>query len=65
MYIAVGKIRIRKLCLNGISDPIACKLQVLLIAELSLLLSVWDEGKEGSFLELKNGELEKRCRIIN
>jgi len=40
MYIAVGKIRIQKLCLNGISDPNACKLQVLLIAVLSLLLSV-------------------------
>jgi len=42
-YIAVGKIRIQKLCLNGISDPSdpnACKLQVLLIAVLSLLLSV-------------------------
>jgi len=31
------------------------QLQVLLVAVLSLLLSVHGEGKEGSFLELKNG----------
>ena len=39
-----------------VSDPNACRiLQVLLTAVLSLLLSVHGEGKEESFLELKNG----------
>ena len=51
MYMAVGKIRIQKLCLNCTSDPNGCKLQVLLIAVLSLLLFVWNEGKGGYFLE--------------
>jgi len=37
------------------SDPNACKMPVLLIAVLSLLLSVWNEGKEGSILETTTG----------
>jgi len=36
---------------NYISDPNACKLQVLLIAVLNLLLPVISEDKERHFLE--------------
>jgi len=48
--IAVGKIRIRIALFikDCIRDPNACKLQVLLIAVLSLLLSVLRD-KEGIF----------------
>jgi len=47
----VGKIRIQSALFKNRIYPNACELQVLLIAMLSLLLSVWDEGKEGYILE--------------
>jgi len=52
LNIAVGKIRMQSaLFKNYISDPNACKLQVLLIAVLNLLLPVISEDKERHFLE--------------
>jgi len=43
MYIAVGKIRIQKLCLNCISDPNACRITAGIVGccTVSAVVCAW------------------------